>query len=148
MWNLLEELYFKMNLFLLSAHTHTHTHLIGAPGKYRYGALYVCTHLLRDQPWVSFICRDACCCTMCPLFEFNVSTMFFHVHVIMGFFHLHLFFHVVDHKIPINLPLLRQVLTKDVYKRIINLTIEPLTHFFKNRDEEQGWVRSRNYYVT
>ncbi len=45
----------------------------------------------------------------------------------MGFFHLHLLFHVVDHKIPINLPL-RQV--KSVIK-IINLTIEPLTHFLR-----------------
>ncbi len=85
---------------------------LGAPGKYKNRALYICTHLPRS-PLRFLFCRDACCCTMLP--HSCVQCFYiFHVHVIMGCFHLHLhlfiqqtllFFHVVDHEIAIDLPL-------------------------------------------
>ncbi len=67
----------------------------------------------------------------CPVIVYNV--LHFHVHVMMGFVYIYilwtlLFFHVVDHKITIDL-LLRYKLTKKVNK-IINLSIEPFNYFF------------------
>ncbi len=65
---------------------------LGAPGKYRNGALYICTHLPRSTLRFLFCC-DACCCTMVP--HSCVQCFYiFHVHVIMGFFHLHLHLHL------------------------------------------------------
>ncbi len=51
---------------------------------------YTFAHIYQINLEVPFFCRDACCCTMVP----HSCVQCFHiiyVHVIMGFFHLHLF---------------------------------------------------------
>ncbi len=81
----------------------------GAPGKYRNGALYICTYVPRSTLRILF-CHDACCCTMVP--HSCVQYFYiFHVYVIkmiISFTFIHLadplFFHVVDHEIAIDLP--------------------------------------------
>ncbi len=59
---------------------------LGAPGKYRNGALYICTNLPRSTLKFLFCC-DAYCCTMVP---HSCVQCFYILHVIMGFLHLHL----------------------------------------------------------
>ncbi len=46
---------------------------LGAPGKYRNGALYICTHL-PDQPWGSFFAVMLAAAQWCPIVVSNVST--------------------------------------------------------------------------
>ncbi len=120
---------------------------LGAPGKYRNGALYICTNLPRSTLRFLF-CRDACCCTMVP---HSCVQCFYMLHVIMGFFHLHLFIHLTVTFIlsccrPRNSNCFTveiQVLTKNkINYKMINLTIEPVNLFFflKKRDESEVYI--------
>ncbi len=76
---------------------------------------------------------------------------FYILHVIMGFFHLHLFIHLTVTFIlsccrPRNSNCFTveiQVLTKNkINYKMINLTIEPVNHFFflKKRDESEVYI--------
>ncbi len=47
---------------------------LGAPGKYRNGALYICTHLPRSTLRFLF-CRNACCCTMVKVMSKSKSAL-------------------------------------------------------------------------
>ncbi len=113
---------------------------LGAPGKYRNGALYICTHLPRSTLRFLF-CRDACCCTMVPhscvqCFYIFSCTCY---NGILSFTFTFTFIHLADTFIlsccrPWNsnwLPLRYKVLTKKIKNyKTINLTIEPLNHLY------------------